>query len=92
MGFNIPASKIIFSKSGVEDVYQGGFGLDSFYLGYHKNGFCVKGNLDMGVSSSKDISDDDDTDTGVYVNFSFGPGYAFVHNKNMVFALTGKIG
>ncbi|MCR4822939.1 MAG: hypothetical protein K5873_08735 [Treponema sp.] len=93
-GFTLPISQQTVKNGDTDEKFkQVGYGLDAFYLGIHKNGFCVKGDFAFGVTTTKsDVFGSDVVDEGVFVNFALGPGYAFVNDKRFTLALTGMLG
>ncbi len=93
VGFTVPISTIGIDKSGADDIFQVGYGVKGFYLGYHQNGFTVRAAESLGLATSKDIKlQDRDTNLGFFSNLDLGAGYSFIRDDKMTLSLLGMIG
>ena len=93
MGISFPNSVIGSDEKDVDDIVQHKFGIDGFYIGVHESGFTVKGGVDFGVTTSKDVSVQEfSTNIGAYEDISFGTGYSFVNTENTLFGITAMVG
>ncbi len=61
------------------------------YLGYHENGFTVRGSFDLGIGTIKDMWGDENG-IGVNLKEQIGVGYSFIRSEKFVLALTGGLG
>lgn len=92
-GFTVPFSRIGVDKAGEDDINQLCFGAEGFYLGYHDNGFTVKGDYTIALATSRDITlQNHKTNVGFLTNTSIGAGYSFVRSENLLVSLTGMFG
>ena len=92
-GFSLPISQFGVDKSGADDIFQLGYGIEATYLGFHENGFTVKADVSGGLATSKDISiQDHSTNLGVFYNFAVGAGYSFVRTQKFTLSATAMLG
>ncbi|MBQ9909126.1 MAG: outer membrane beta-barrel protein [Treponema sp.] len=92
-GFTVPFSKIGVDKEDEDDITQIGFGLEGFYLGYYDNGFTLKGDYAIALTTTRDIHiQDHKTNAGFFTNTSIGAGYTFNPTDNFIVSLTGMFG
>ena len=92
-GFTVPFSLIGVDESGADDITQFGYGIDGIYVGQMDNGFMTKANYSIGLATSDDVSvQDRNMNLGIFLNFSVGAGYAFIHTQKFTLGLTGMIG
>lgn len=113
VGFSVPVTLMsakdpIFYDSGdtqvsltlKKDKMHLGFNVAGMYLGYHENGFTVKGALSLGVGYASDywISNDLSGKVSVDPALGFngletlGVGYSIVHTDKVVFSVLGGMG
>ena len=64
------------------------------YLGYHENGFTVKGALSLGIAAIPEWFYDDGATPGIGVSLTetIGAGYSFIRSDRFVLAATGGFG
>ena len=71
------------------------FDIQGMYLGYHQNGFTVKGALSLGIGTISDLYPENGSlERGIGVNIveTLGIGYSFIRSDKAVLALTAGIG
>lgn len=91
-GASFPLSSIGVSKTGANDIFQTGYGIEGTYIGLHENGFTAKANISIGLSSSDDLSAKEQTNRGVFENIALGAGYSFVNSTKALFGISGMFG
>lgn len=93
VGAAFPFSAYDVDDKGADDIAQRKYGIEGFYLGVHENGFTVKGSMDCGLATSKDIKIQDfETDLGVYFDGSIGAGFSFINTEKTLVGFTAMIG
>lgn len=93
VGFSLPVSVIGVDEKGADDIKQIAFGTEGFYLGHHENGFTVKADYAIALTTTKDIHiQDHQTNAGFLTNMGFGVGYSFMPGDNFLISLTGMFG
>ena len=92
-GFTLPISQIGVDKSGVDDIFQIGYGLEGTYVGIHERGFTVKADLGAGLTASDDVAlQGSDSNLGIFYNVAVGAGWTFVHTEKFTLSATGMLG
>lgn len=92
-GFTVPVSRIGVDQKGADDITQLSFGLEGFYLGRHENGFTVKGDYAIALTTTRDINiQNHKTNAGFLTNTSFGAGFSFVPADKWLVSVTGMFG
>lgn len=98
VGFALPFNGFQVDASNSKDLSpQISYDIQGMYLGYHENGFTVRGSLDLGVGTVKDFWYDTakkeyEYGIGVDLREQIGVGYSFIRSEKFVLALTAGIG
>ena len=103
LGFSVPitnykAKDSIFydtATTSTDKKTEVAFDIQGMYLGYHQNGFTVKGALSLGIGTISDLYPEDGSmQRGIGVNIveTLGIGYSFIRSDKAVLALTAGIG
>ena len=93
VGLSVPYSRIGVDESGVSDISQLCFGIEGFYLGYHENGFTIKGDYTVALTTTKDITlQNHETNAGFFMNTAIGAGYSFAPAEKWLLSLTLMVG
>ena len=102
VGFTVPITMVEAKK----DIFPDGdslsakrtftsYGVQGMYLGYHENGFTVKGAFDLTFGSWEKAYEDSDgwqDVVNICLSETLGVGYSFVHSDSVVLAATAGIG
>ena len=96
VGFALPINKFEYDykKAGQSVTFkqtQISYDVQGLYLGYHENGFTVRGSFDLGIGTIKDMWGDENG-IGVNLKEQIGVGYSFIRSEKFVLALTGGLG
>ena len=93
VGLSVPYSKIGVDERGAGDISQLCFGAEGFYLGYHENGFTVKGDYTVALTTTKDINlQNHQTNAGFFMNTAIGAGYSFTPDEKWLLSFTMMVG
>lgn len=103
LGFSVPITMLKAKDSIFNDTLTSttdkktevAFDIQGMYLGYHQNGFTVKGALSLGIGTISDLYEDSGSlERGIGVNIveTLGIGYSFIRSDKAVLALTAGIG
>ena len=103
LGFSVPvtnykAKDSIFydtATTSTDKKTEVAFDIQGMYLGYHQNGFTVKGALSLGIGTISDLYPENGSlERGIGVNIveTLGIGYSFIRSDKAVLALTAGIG
>lgn len=99
VGFAVPINGFKLDSSDVQlfDDKQIAYDVQGMYLGYHENGFTVRGSLNLGIGTVKDLWFDIVEKNFVYgigvdLKENIGVGYSFIRSRKFVLALTAGIG
>ena len=94
VGFAVPINGFQLDVSNSSNVGpQVSYDLQGLYLGYHENGFTVRGSLDVGVGTVMDKKFwGDENGIGVNLKEHLGAGYSFIRSEKFLLALTAGIG
>ncbi len=98
VGFALPINGFQVDISNSKDLSpQISYDIQGMYLGYHENGFTVRGSFDLGVGTVKDfwydtVKKEYEYGIGVDLREQIGVGYSFIRSEKFVLALTAGIG
>ena len=98
VGFALPINGLQVDSSIFKDWSpQISYDIQGMYLGYHENGFTVRGSFDLGVGTVKDfwydtVKKEYEYGIGVDLREQIGVGYSFIRSEKFVLALTAGIG
>lgn len=88
LGWRMPSNSTITANEPFGDFdydIKSSTGLSTFYLGTHRNGFSVKGELNFNHADFNSLE-------AVNVELIFGFGYAPINNESLFLAIYGTVG
>ncbi|MBQ6780297.1 MAG: hypothetical protein IJP62_03580 [Treponema sp.] len=94
VGFTMPISQVGVDKTGLDDIFQIGYGVHGFYSGILDKGFTFKASESVGIATSNDMPKigPSKADVGVFSNLDVGAGWTFIQNGKMTLSALGMLG